>query len=389
MSSPPLTPLHTRHASFTSSPPSRRLSSISQSYNPYAFTPNPPSPTHAPPSRRSSAAFSPAPSRLGSSHGPRHSISGGNLADEFAAMDRGGGTLADELGGWSGGEEEDEEGFEVEEGERDSGIDGCSSPGQDAKLVLREREEEPPEQIDLLSASLEARMSTVASLATRGVDGERDDPGLVGRVTERLRDLGGQAGIESGAARLTTAQTAIATHLARQTRALTNLTSSLFSPLAPPLQPDLLEDVAPSLEATLVALSALLPAHTGRSAPDAKEQARPGSSHLNNPALFPAQLSASYPTPAHALHTLSSSTADLLRSLATLADTLHVNAQATREAGRRLRGCQAAVAGWREEEEERERAVRWIEEGGWEERLAGREGARYPYRAGGGSSLHT
>jgi hypothetical protein len=225
MASPPRTPtsLHRRHSS-NYSLRSQTSNRLSQSF-----------------SRRSSAAFSPATSRIGSSHGPSES-----LAHEFAEMDEGEGlgSLADELGGWSGDEDGDEF-LEEEEGEfedrkeqeRDSGIDVASSPphlGQqrspsatnpNGKLLSpaetasekgRRRKglasesydgseygsESDLEQTELVSATLEARLSVVEALARRGMEenGSEGDR-VISRVTESLKDLGGQSGIESGATR--------------------------------------------------------------------------------------------------------------------------------------------------------------------------------------------
>jgi hypothetical protein len=152
------------------------------------------------------------------------------------------GSLADELGGWSGDEEGDEfaededEPFEATiEHERDSGIDVASSPPHvgpqqstsagstkllsptsTASETARRRRgtgnasydgseygsESDLEQTELVSATLEARLSVVEALARRGMEenGSEGDR-VVSRVTESLKDLGGQSGIESGATR--------------------------------------------------------------------------------------------------------------------------------------------------------------------------------------------
>jgi hypothetical protein len=222
MSSPPRTPtsVHKRHSS-NYSLRSQNSNRHSQSF-----------------SRRSSNTYSPATSRVGSSHG-----AGDSLAQEFAELDDGGGlgSLADELGGWSGDEEGEEfleeEAFEgTTEQERDSGIDVTSSPshtGQpqspsagNTKLLSpssttseKERRrrkgathasydgseygsESDLEQTELVSATLEARLSVVEALARRGMEenGSEGDR-VISRVTESLKDLGGQSGIESGATR--------------------------------------------------------------------------------------------------------------------------------------------------------------------------------------------
>jgi hypothetical protein len=177
-------------------------------------------------SRRSSAAYSPVLSRLGSSHGRSNSAAGSDAhADGF------GESLADELGGWG---EEDEEGSEGEENEddgeppfreRDSGIDVASSPvaKQNGAVPLlavpapaRHAHRRSPSDYDgseygsesdleessLVSASLEARLAAVESLARRGAGDVAGQESVIARTKEQLRDLGGQAGLESGATRL-------------------------------------------------------------------------------------------------------------------------------------------------------------------------------------------
>jgi hypothetical protein len=181
-------------------------------------------------SRRSSAAYSPVLSRLGSSHGRSNSAAGSDVhADGF------GESLADELGGWgeeddeiSEGEEEnyDENGDAEPFRERDSGIDVASSPAvakQNGAVPLlavpapaRHGHRRSPSDYDgseygsesdleessLVSASLEARLAAVESLARRGAGDVAGQESVIARTKEQLKDLGGQAGLESGATRL-------------------------------------------------------------------------------------------------------------------------------------------------------------------------------------------
>jgi hypothetical protein len=172
-------------------------------------------------SRRSSAAF-------GSSHGPGSSGGGDNLALELGGEDFGE-SLADELDGYSDEEaleEDEEEEEERAEQERDSGIDVGSSPPKHANAQLspssastsknghghKRKEsrydgseygsESDLEETELVSAGLEARMAAVEAMARRGLEengSERD--GVVGRLTERLRDLGSQSEMEMGVTR--------------------------------------------------------------------------------------------------------------------------------------------------------------------------------------------
>lgn len=192
-----------------------------------------------------------------------------------------------------------------------------------------------------ISAGLEARMAAVESLARRGMEenGSSADQ-VVQRVTEKLRDLGSQAGVESGATRLTTAHSALTTHLTHQTRTLTSLSSSLFSPLSTAPDPEDIDALLPLITSTL----GLLP--------------HPPS------------------TPLYALTSLTNSTRELLQTLSYLSDSLHMSRQSTGIAGRRLRGVKEALVEWRKETEIREEGMRWIERGEWEKRLEEREAGR-------------
>lgn len=142
------------------------------------------------------------------------------------------GSLADELGGWSGDEEDEnmEEGFEgggedhtngVLERERDSGIDVSSSPAtlkhsSPTSAITQKGHRRPQsaydggeygsesdfEETELVSATLEARMASIEAMARRGLEenGTEGDK-VVARVTEALRDLGWQSSIETGSTR--------------------------------------------------------------------------------------------------------------------------------------------------------------------------------------------
>ena len=355
MASPPLTPTHRRRPSSVSigSTHSARSTRLSLS-------------------RRSSAAFSPTHSRVGSSHGV-----GDNLAEEL------GESLADELGGWDE-EDDDEDTFadgsiarhSIIEQERDSGIDVASSPtpsqfkktdtaasngsllSADSAHTKRSRHhqrkasdydgseygsESDLEVTSLVSASLEARLAAVEAMARRGTEenGSASDT-AVARFTDSLRDLGGQMGVEQGATRLTTACAAVSTHLTHQSRVVAQLTGALLGPLAPPPDPLVVDDLLPFLEATVAAVADVAPSNK----------------------------------PAFELHGLANMTADLAQSISYLSDTLHVNRQTTTVAARRLRAVKDVLAEWKREDKDREEGVMWLERGNWDRRLRERECAR-------------
>lgn len=203
--------------------------------------------------------------------------------------------------------------------------------------------------------SLVAKMDAVESLARRGTEsngGPTD--GVFHRVTEGLRDLGSQAGVEGSAtryvlngfllywflanwSRLITAHSALTTHLTHQTRQLHNLTFPLLSPLVPPPDSETIDELLP----LLLELSESMP--------------RPTTKAYDS---------------LTALHTL---TTDLVQSLNYLSDTLHMSRQTTTTATRRLKSAKELVAEIRREEELREEGERWLTRGNWSERLAKRE----------------
>ncbi|KAL2021462.1 hypothetical protein VTK56DRAFT_7095 [Thermocarpiscus australiensis] len=182
------------------------------------------------------------------------------------------------------------------------------------------------------------KMDEVESLARRGAEnnGSAAD-GTFKRVTEGLRDLGSQSGIEGGATRLITAHSALTTHLAHQTRQLHNLTFPLLSPLVAPPDPETIDSLLP----LLISLSDYLP--------------RPSTAALQS------------------LASLHAATADLVHTLSYLADTLHMSRQTSTTATRRLKSARDLVAEMRRDEELREQGERWLARGDWGERLRRRE----------------
>ncbi|KAM0327730.1 hypothetical protein ACHAQA_006025 [Verticillium albo-atrum] len=365
MPSSPRTPRHSRHPS-----------SIDASYQ-YTST------TSSPQDRRRSRSSLQDPATpIGSSFNNHDGLdinvfsSGGMGMGMGMGAGNGMGNLADELADAfsdSGDEgeyyEEDTlnpderaiEGREGVEGIRDSGVDvaddsvngnsskpanlGVPSPvrkgshvrsgsGYDGSEYGSESDLESPG----IPPSLVARIDAVEALARRGTEsngGPAD--GVFERVTDSLKDLGSQAGVEGSATRLITAHAALTTHLAHQTRQMHNLTFPLLSPLVPPPDPETIDELLPLL----------------------------------------LELSESMPRPvtkAHdsltALHTL---TTDLISSLNYLSDTLHMSRQTTLTATRRLKSAKELVAEMKREEELREEGERWLTRGNWGERLEKRE----------------
>jgi hypothetical protein len=186
--------------------------------------------------------------------------------------------------------------------------------------------------------SLVAKIDAIESLARRGTEsyGGPDDD-VVKRVTTGLRDLGSQSSVEGSASRLITAHSALATHLAHQTRQLHSLTFPLLSPMAPAPDGDAIDDLVP----LLISLSDDMP--------------RPSTAAFESLA---------------ALHSLTS---DLVQTLNYLSDTLQMSRQTTVTATRRLKNAKELVAEVRRDDELREEGERWLTRGNWSERLQKRE----------------
>lgn len=73
------------------------------------------------------------------------------------------------------------------------------------------------------------------------------------------------------------------------------------------------------------------------------------------------------------LSALHSMTAELVRTLSYLSDTLHMSRQTTATATRRLRSARELVAEMRRDDELREEGEVWLARGNWGERLKKRE----------------
>ncbi|KAI1079267.1 hypothetical protein F5B20DRAFT_544233 [Whalleya microplaca] len=298
------------------------------------------------------------------------------LSSGGMGQDNGLGNLADELADALSGSGEDEEYYEDEEepsqlkeshgrepsdGIRDSGVDVTSQPDQQGKTKSSSLGvpsspngrghrrtgsaydgSEYGSESDLdspgMPPSLVAKIDAVESLARRGTEsngGPTD--GVFKRVTEGLRDLGSQSGVEGSTTRLITAHSALVTHLTHQTRQLHNLTFPLLSPLVSPPDPETIDSLLPILTSV------------------SDDMPRPATSAFNS------------------LSALHSVTSDLVQTLNYLSDTLHMSRQTTTTAARRLRTAKEMVGEMRREEELKEEGERWLTRGNWGERLEKRE----------------
>lgn len=207
-----------------------------------------------------------------------------------------------------------------------------------------------------ISPALESRMAAIESLARRGMEenGSATD-GVVKRVTEQLRDLGSQIGIENGATRysssslhpgsfltlsrhrLKTAHDALTTHLTHQSRTLNSATAVMTGPRAimPPVEE--IEVLLPLIQSTLE----LIP-------------------HTSPQVLI-------------ALSQLTHSTRELLEHFSNVSDSLHMSRQKALEANRKLRSSKDQLAEWKKDMDAREFGMHYIESGDWDRRLRERE----------------
>ncbi|KAI6251378.1 hypothetical protein HI914_00991 [Erysiphe necator] len=196
-------------------------------------------------------------------------------------------------------------------------------------------------EADSIPTALQAQMDLVESLVRRGIENNGSDgDGIVKRVIEELRDLGGQSKIESGTTRLITAHSALSTYFVHQARVIQSLAYPLFSPMTIPLDEDFINDLLP----ILIQTCELIP--------------RPSTTAYNS------------------LVQLHSLTADIIQSLNHLSDSLHMSRQSTVTATRRLRIARELVTEMRKEEITRIESESWLKNHNSSERLHNRECAR-------------
>ena len=181
---------------------------------------------------------------------------------------------------------------------------------------------------------------------------------LIPRTTHALKDLGAQSSIENGVTRLITAYTSMSMHRSHKTKDLFAMSHGLLysnqvygSGLPPPVAH--LDE--PTLDTLLQSVDDL-----ELSIPVPGVSAQPQSQQ--NPLL--------------SLQILASQTNELIYSLRALSDVLHESRVAANTASRRLKSVKELASEMKQELDLAEEGVRWIEEGGWEERLSAREAGR-------------
>ncbi|MCJ1358387.1 MAG: hypothetical protein MMC33_008387 [Icmadophila ericetorum] len=210
------------------------------------------------------------------------------------------------------------------------------------------------------TASLEAQISTIERLANPNEILEGGDD-ICKRVMELLRDITSQIGIENCATRyarsprgkwqqelniltsyhsLAQAQTTFNNLLNDEFQLLHRLIQSLLSPIS--------QDSIDSTTMTLLNLDFQTLLH---SLPDLT------------------------PHPLIQIHAFHTSTQDLLSTLSSFSDTLHMTRQTSTQASRRLRVAKETVENLKAEMEKAEEGIVWVERGRWQEKIERREAA--------------
>ena len=216
---------------------------------------------------------------------------------------------------------------------------GLKAAIADVEAVTKQSQHQQSQKGDPFDPQHTRQTSQPLARVPEQPDDPTPDSDPVLRLLSELRDLGPQATLETHATRLITSHTALAMHITHQTRALQSLSYTILSPLSPPPDPDTIDALLPLLAASLTSTP------------------QPTTNALQD------------------LARLGAAGRDVVGTLGALSDSLHMSREITNTAARRLRSARELVGQLRREWECAEVGRRWIEEGGWEGRLEGREGA--------------
>ncbi|PNS15327.1 hypothetical protein CAC42_2662 [Sphaceloma murrayae] len=354
MESPPLTPLHQFAPSKPGSPSHQR--------RPHSQRSSSFSSTHSLSIERRRSSY---PRRM--SNSSRYSNGYDDVSSPTESRNRtvsGMGTLADELDSadeddWEGGDSIVEEGDGTlhrestpgdlgeppqPDGSRDSGIDvgykgtpdKIRSPRQrNAVNFSRPTSSRASEREPDFSPELDDAMADIAQLASSL---SAPHANTTTRTLTALRDLSNQTTVEMLTHRLTTSTSSTSASLATQAKALQSATSALFSPVSfsAVLSPEDIDD----LLLLCATLSRNLPL------PD--------------------------PQPLQQLIKLTRDTTDLQSALSGLLDSLQMSKQVATNAARALKVTTSMVDDLRRERERADEGIFWIDNGGWDGKLASR-----------------
>lgn len=244
----------------------------------------------------------------------------GNLADELEQLDDEDEEEDATNASMEGRQENDKE-------PRDSGVDVNYNSKQSVRnfskpfgTVGRPPDEEEESAEDVLPPDVEDAVNAIARMAASTSTSE--DP-LIPRTVALLQDLGNQSALETATQRLTTSTNSLSTHLTSQGKSLQATSTSLFSPFAGytfSLSLEDVEEMTPLIEDLL----------SGIPQPD--------------------------PTSLQGIQKLERETANVIKTLSQLIDTLQMGRQITNSASRNLRATQTMVVDLRREHERAELA---------------------------------
>ena len=204
---------------------------------------------------------------------------------------------------------------------------------QDTRRPSSRYEQEEAE--DKFSLELEDALSTIARMADPAYNLR---PDTTSRTVSALQDLAAQTTIESHSHRLSTSMNSVSAHLAEQTRFLQSVSSTIFSPFA----------FTSPLDAIDVDEVVTLVARILEDLPMPDVRALQG------------------------LNKLDKETADLLRVLSSVLDSLQMGKQAASSAARHLRVTQTMASELRCEREQADEARFLLEKEEWNQKLQNR-----------------
>ncbi|KAL1311719.1 hypothetical protein AAFC00_001817 [Neodothiora populina] len=374
MSSPPLSPIRQYIPSIESQHVNRRRRSSSYSDNP---SPNTARSSYSGHRLSNSSRYSQGLHELNTQldhidHNNGGS-GGGNLADELEFADEdeeeadADGDMDEDAAGGDDSYRDEQHKRETqpsvqEDGARDSGVDvalrGSTPPHVQSSLSRPQskqqgqrnfsrpmsRDQEPDSPTSIFSIEMEDAMKAISKLANPPPPPPppRSEDDVVAAALSSLQNLSSQSTLENHTQRLTTSTNSLSSHLIQQTKLLSSLSSSLFAPfgLATPLDMATIGEVIPEMLQLL----------------------------QNLPTPDPRTL--------QGLAKFDRETTDLLRTLASLTDSLQMGKQATSSAARHLRSTHTMVTQLRLESDLAEQAQWKLEKEGWDKKLDERWCAR-------------
>lgn len=199
-----------------------------------------------------------------------------------------------------------------------------------------------------ISPSLDAYISEIEAVVNQyfpSTNVTSEIPGLA----KLLSDIGSQSHLETTISSYINTHTSMTTTLLQNTRLITSLSSILFSPFS-------------TINVETADLDNIFPSSFSASSI---------SSALSSNSKSQSSLS-----PQHQLVSLSNTTASIISTLSNLTDALYIEHEISTTFARHLRNARELVGEMKKEEEASQAGQKWLNDGGWHERLKGRESGR-------------